>query len=462
MRRALTTAIPNAGEVRYASSSMARRPDPTEAMEAATESVARPGTKAARPLGALLRVEGGASFRFKEGKCIIGSGEGCDLLIAESGVSRQHVELELVPEGVAVRDLGSRNGTFYLGQRIERATLALGATLLLGAVRVTLDADAEALGSALFAGNEFRGMVGASAAMRRVFAILERLEGSLATVLVSGESGVGKELIARALHEGSAVAKGPYVVVNCGAIPRELIASELFGHKKGAFTGAQDNRRGAFDSADGGTLFLDEIGELPLEVQPMLLRALEAGEVRTLGADAPHEVNVRVVAATNRRLDEEMRAGRFREDLYYRVAVVQIHVPRLRDRPEDVALIAERFATRMGTTLPPAILEKLKARPWPGNVRELRNAVQSFAALGTLPEPVGPNAAVLEAVLGDLVDLRRPYAEQKEELADRFARVYLQQLLDEAGGNQTAAAKLAGIDRTHLGRMLVKLGLTRG
>jgi transcriptional regulator with GAF, ATPase, and Fis domain len=395
------------------------------------------------------------------GFCRMGSGTACDVVISEPTVSRNHAEIELVPEGVAVRDLGSRNGIFYMGQRIERATLALGAQIKLGSVSVAFLPDTErllAVGD--YDGTEYRGVLGASVSMRRLFAILTRLEGSLTAVLIEGESGVGKEVIARAIHAGSRLSHGPLVVVNCGAIPPDLIASELFGHKKGAFTGATENRRGAFQSADGGTLFLDEIGELPLQVQPMLLRALESGEVRPVGSDRVEQTRVRVLAATNRDLSEEVAAGRFREDLFYRLAVVRVTVPPLRARPEDVELLAQRFAGQLGAaSLPRSVIEQLKSRMWPGNARELRNAVQTYVALGVLPERARPRGALLDLALAEVVDLGRPYAEQKDEVVDRFSRKYLEALLEHTSGNQTLAARLAGLDRTYFGRLLAKLGL---
>lgn len=421
---------------------------------------------ASGPLGAIVRVPGAravpTSFRLEAGKCVIGSGEGCDIVVSTRTVSRTHVELTLVPEGVQVRDLDSRNGTFYLGQRVESMVLALGAHITIGSTEVTIDADTDALEEAVHEGQEFRGMVGGSLAMRRLFASLARLEGSLVTVLVTGESGVGKELIAQALHEGSAVAKGPLVAVNCGAISRDLVASELFGHKRGAFTGAIDNRRGAFEAADGGTLFLDEIGELPLDVQPMLLRALETGEVRPVGGDKTRQVRVRVVAATNRDPAEEIELGRFREDLYYRLAVVRLHVPPLRDRPEDIEPLATKFALALGLPeLSADLLRKLRQRSWPGNVRELRNAVQAFAALGTLPAARKAKTLEIDLALTALVDVERTYAEQKDELSDRFTRVYLSALMKHVGGNQTTAARAAGLDRSYLGRLLAKHGLLK-
>jgi two-component system, NtrC family, response regulator GlrR len=282
------------------------------------------------------------------------------------------------------------------------------------------------------------------------------------TVLVAGESGVGKELIARALHEGSSLAGRPLVVLNCGAIPRDLVTSELFGHVRGAFTGAQQARKGAFELADGGTLFLDEIGELPLDVQPVLLRALETGDIKQVGGSSSQQVRVRIVAASNRDLEAEVKAGRFREDLYYRIAVVKIAVPALRDRPEDIEPLARQFATHIGLAdIPPHVIEELKARPWPGNARELRNVIQAFAALGALPGNGGSTSTALDMALGDLVDVAREYAAQKEELAERFTRHYLQALMAHTGGNQTQAAKLAGLDRSYLGRLLVKHNLSK-
>ncbi|MEZ4447400.1 MAG: sigma-54 dependent transcriptional regulator [Polyangiaceae bacterium] len=302
--------------------------------------------------------------------------------------------------------------------------------------------------------------------MSRVFAILKRLEGSLINVLVEGESGVGKELVARAIHEGSRRADKPFGAINCGAIARELIQSELFGHRRGAFTGAVEDRAGAFEAADGGTLFLDEIGELPLDVQPVLLRALESGEIRRVGDDRSRQVHVRVVAATNRDLEADVRAGRFRADLYYRLAVVKLSIPPLRDRPEDVELLARTFAARAGVAeLPTQVVEGLMQKDWPGNVRELRNAVDAFIALGTLPlldGSSGPESLpMLDVVLRDLSDPDRPYAEQKERLVERFTRIYLMQLLDACDGNQSEAARRSGLERSYLGRLLTKHGIVK-
>jgi two-component system, NtrC family, response regulator GlrR len=422
-----------------------------------------------QPLGAVIRVLNARAspkaFRLEQGTCILGAGSDAQIVIENPSVSRAHVELGLVPEGISVRDLGSRNGTFYLGQRVQAMTLAPGSRIHIGPVEVAIEADLDTLE----AGEPhpeatYRGMIGASLTMRRLFGALARLEGSLVTVLVTGESGVGKELVAQALHEGSTVAAGPLVTVNCGAIAPDLVASELFGHRRGAFTGASDARKGAFESADGGTLFLDEIGELPLDVQPMLLRALEAGEIRAVGADRSTYVRVRVVAATHRDLRSDVRANRFREDLYYRIAVVELAVPPLRERIDDIEDLANRFANAAGlAALPPEVIARLRARRWPGNVRELRNVVQAFAALGRLP----PEGGVAESSGGDdflerAIDMTRPYADQKDALVEQFTRAYLVRLMQHTNGNQSAAARLSGLDRSWLWRLLVKHGIAKG
>jgi DNA-binding NtrC family response regulator len=419
-----------------------------------------------RPISVLIRpLDARAKpnwFRLTSGSCIIGAGEGSDIVVEDSTVSRRHASLELVPEGVSVTDLGSRNGTFYLEQRIEKITLSPGAHIKIGAATIAIDADSESLRTVAIHGEDsYRGIVGASLPMRRLFALMVRLEGSLVPVLVSGESGVGKELVASALHQGSSLSNGPLVVVNCGAIPRDLVPSELFGHRRGAFTGAIDNRKGAFVEADEGTLFLDEIGELPLDVQPVLLRALETGDVRPVGGE-PRQVRTRVIAATNRDLADEVKSGRFREDLFYRLAVIRLQVPPLRERVEDIEPLANRFAQSLGhATLPSDVIEHLKARAYPGNVRELRNVIQAWVALGVIPEPSVSREGELDRLFADLCDVRRPYGEQKDFVNDIFTRVYLQALLTHTRGHQTQAAKLAGLDRSYLGRLLVKYGLAK-
>jgi transcriptional regulator with GAF, ATPase, and Fis domain len=311
-------------------------------------------------------------------------------------------------------------------------------------------------------GFRYGGLLGASPIMRELFEQLSRLEGSKVNLLVSGESGTGKELIARAVHEHSLVCAGPFVALNCGALDRQLARSELFGHERGAFTGAIRTRRGAFEAADGGTLFLDEVGELPCDVQPLLLRALEQRKITPVGSHEERPVDVRLITATNRDLAARVRSGHFREDLYYRIHVVHVVVPPLRARPGDAVVLARDFAARLGVSaLPLEVLEAIALRQWPGNVRELRNAVEAYVALGVLPSAASSSTSEDDATLEDFIDPTKTYAEQKSELLERFTRGYLERLLRQTKGNQSEAARIAGLERSYLGRLIDKLRLPR-
>jgi transcriptional regulator with GAF, ATPase, and Fis domain len=417
------------------------------------------------PLGAWIRVVEGRGFpnrfRLTEGVCRVGAGTDTDIVIQDDAVSRRHLEFELVPEGVQVRDLGSRNGTFYRGQRIDRATLCLGTSVVVGKTTIRIEADLNSLETAAAGESKAYGeLLGVSPEIRGLFAKLSRLEGCLVNVLVEGESGTGKELVARAIHEHSRVRSGPFVAINCGALDRQLAKSELFGHKRGAFTGAVDHRVGAFEAADGGTLFLDELGELALDVQPILLRTLETGAVTRLGENDPRPAKVRVIAATNRDLREEVALGRFREDLYYRITVVRLLVPPLRDRLDDIEVLARHFAEQEAVgPLSTDVIVELRRREWPGNVRELRNAVLAYAALGTLAadHPVD-HISPLEGIR-QFVDTNAPYARQKEVVAQTFTRIYLEELMIRTAGNQSEAARISGLDRTYLGKLVTKFGI---
>lgn len=405
-------------------------------------------------------------FRLHDRPCVVGSGPDADLVVHARAVSRRHAVLSLVPEGVLVEDLESTNGTFYLGHKVEKLRVSLGATLMLGSTRVVLESEEDSESVSIDTSRAHSStyeqlareldFVASSSAMCGVLAIIDRLRNSTATVLVAGESGVGKEVVAAALHRTSPVAKGPFVAINCGAISRDLIASELFGHVRGAFTGASEARHGAFASAHDGTLFLDEIGELPLDVQPTLLRAIETGEIRAVGSDRTQRVRVRLIAATNRDLAARVVAGSFREDLYYRMVVVPLVVPPLRERREDIEPLALAFARSVGLQgLSSTVVEQLKAHSWPGNARELRNTIVAYAALGNVSfAPVPSNAPAPLPV-----DPDRPYTDQRDELCDRFTRAYLEDLLLRAGGNLSKAARMAKLDRSYLGRLLTKAGV---
>jgi DNA-binding NtrC family response regulator len=308
--------------------------------------------------------------------------------------------------------------------------------------------------------------------MRHVFAVLERVAMTDACVLVHGETGTGKELVAEAIHRASPRGKKAFVVCDLASLPKTLIESELFGHIRGSFTGADRDREGAFEAADGGTLFLDEVGELELDVQPRLLRALERHQVKPVGATAYRTVDVRVVAATNRDLQAEVKAGRFREDLYHRLAVVSVKLPPLRDRPEDIPRLVTHFlgsVTKDPPQVPPSTMAALRAHEWPGNVRELRNVIERAVSLGAgAPmldaalfgfEPPLPMAPPEGASAPPRVDTDVPFKEAKERLVDAWEREYVKQLLERAEGNISLAARQGGIDRVYLHRLLKKHGL---
>jgi DNA-binding NtrC family response regulator len=418
------------------------------------------------PLAARIRVLGCAAtpsqFTLSAGKCTIGAGEGAEIVIDSPTVSRRHVQLELVPEGLRVTDLGSRNGTFYLGQRIGELTVGLGSHIRLGVVELELSPASDDLGASRRAKLEsYDGIIGASAVMQALFATLQRLEGSLVSVLLEGESGTGKEVVARAIHGRSLVANAPFVAVNCGALDRALARSELFGHIRGSFTGATEARVGAFESANGGTVFLDEIGDLPAEVQPLLLRALENQRICRVGETVERPVKVRVLAATNKDLRDATKSGAFREDLYYRLAVVKLRLPALRERREDIGPLARHLAGELGCQeLPEEIAEEMKTRDWPGNVRELKNALSAYLAIGALAREHNEATVNLDKAFDALIDLDVPYAELKERLNEAFLRSYVQRLLRHTGGNQTEAARVSGIERSYFSKIARRV--TRG
>ncbi len=308
----------------------------------------------------------------------VGKDPANDLVLADPFVSARHLRLERRGGRWWVRDLGSTNGTLVGGMRVSDAELPAGAVVTLGDAELVLEA---AEGSRRAAPAAFEGMISSDPAMRQMFELVERVAPADAAVTILGETGTGKELVARALHRLSGRREAAFIPVNCSAIAESLIESELFGHEKGAFSGAERLRKGAFEEADGGTIFLDEIGELPLDLQPKLLRTLELGEVKRVGASRPLTVNVRVVGATHRDLRAQVRAGKFREDLYYRLCVVPVTIPPLRARRSDIRPLAEHFLARaaprgLALRFPEEAAAKLESYDWPGNVRQLRNAVQ--------------------------------------------------------------------------------------
>jgi DNA-binding NtrC family response regulator len=414
----------------------------------------------------------------------IGARRGNDVQLSDSKVSGLHCEIRLDDRGYRLRDLDSTNGTYVSSLRINDVYIAGGAQIALGGTRLKFEPLGESVEIELADTDKFGSMIGRSVKMRELFARLEKLARADTTVLVTGETGAGKELVAEALHDHSPRKDGPFVVLDCGSIPPNLIESELFGHERGAFTGATTSYAGAFERAHGGTVFLDEIGELPLGMQPKLLRVLERKEVRRVGGAKTIEVDVRIVAATNRDLGVEVNRGRFREDLYYRLAVARVHVPPLRERKDDLPLLIEHIlATTPGgevASIAQETIDLMVKHDWPGNVRELRNVIERAVLLAETPEnedslrrapaptprsepsiTVTPSqtATSTEGQMTVPVDVSVPFKNAKQTVISEFERRYISRLLAQHDGNISAAARAAGIDRMSIHKMLHRLGL---
>jgi DNA-binding NtrC family response regulator len=448
------------------------------------------GLSLERPVFELIEA-GGRKHRFDATKVRIGAGPGNDLILDRPTVSSVHAELEATPRGLRLRDLGSTNGTLVGDLRVFDVLLTDGATVTVGDVMLTLRMSKDVVTLPLSDKTELHGAVGASPSMRALFSRLERVAKTDATVLLQGETGTGKEVLAWSLYEASRRKDQPFVVVDCGSIARTLVESELFGHEKGAFTGADKRRIGAFERAQGGTLFLDELGELELDLQPKLLRALERREIQRVGGDKPIAVDVRIVAATHRDLRAMVARGEFREDLYYRLAVVSLDIPPLRERREDIPVLVAHFLRGLGvdeSALAPGTLERFQEHDWPGNARELKNAVERVVVLGetrlgdprtttSSPSPsvgtsgtssAGTNPAAHSgtttpptATTGGsfAIDPVRPYKDQKADVIADFEERYVRLLMKTHNGNVSAAARVAGIDRMSLHKILDRYGL---
>jgi two-component system, NtrC family, response regulator GlrR len=393
-------------------------------------------------------------------RAVAGSLKGLDVVLEHPTVSRMHVEIEALDDGIWVNDLGSTNGTFVGNVRIERARVPEGVAVRIGAETLWVSRARNAAHVERWPHSFFGPLIGGSAIMRELFACLAQVSATDSTVLIEGETGTGKELVAQAIHEASPRDAGPFVVVDCAALPEHLVEGELFGHTKGAFTGALAARMGAIEAANGGTLFFDEIGELPLAMQPKLLRVIESRTVRRLGESSYRPVNVRFVAATHRDIAGMINRGQFREDLYFRLAVVPVVLPPLRRRIEDMALLTKRFMPA-GTSLPDDFLQGLALRPWHGNVRELRNVVERALAMGTsfgLPHIAGSVRAPGEAssVPSGEIDLGRSFKDLREEAVSRIERDYIGLLLKKFDRNINKVAEAGGLDRTYVYRLIRK------
>ncbi|MFO0741833.1 MAG: sigma 54-interacting transcriptional regulator [Labilithrix sp.] len=402
--------------------------------------------------------ETGRTARLSSPQFVIGSGANADLQIVDPSVSREHLHLSLEHSGIRARDR-SKNGTKLGGVRINDVLIQADTVLSLGSTSIALQLEAERLVLPLSEQSTFGDAFGSAPVMRHLFSILEEAARSDIAVLLEGESGVGKDVLARAIHSASPRKNEPFVVVDCGTMPPNLIESELFGHVRGAFTGATEDRRGLFEEADGGTIFLDEIGELPLDMQPKLLRALEAKEIRPVGGKKTKKADVRVVSATNKKLAEGAKRGTFREDLYYRLAVARVAVPPLRDRPEDILPIATRFLRHTtgdaNAQIPADLGSMLAEYSWPGNVRELRNVIERHVALGDSAIALLVDEKKVAPQREDLSAL--PYHEARQLVLERFERDYIPGVLARTNGVVARAAEHAQIARPSFYRLLERL-----
>jgi two-component system, NtrC family, response regulator GlrR len=393
----------------------------------------------------------------------IGTSEGNSLVLTDSAVSRHHCTITVTERGFLLRDLDSTNGTFLAGFRVEAAYLEPGATIVAGVTTLRFEPLDERLEEPLSPQIRFGGVLGKSVSMRRIFGLLHKISPTEATVLLEGETGTGKGLVARTIHQQSGRASGPFVVIDCGSIPPTLIESELFGYVKGAFTGATTDRAGAFETAKGGTIFLDEIGELPLELQPKLLRALEERVIKRVGSQQPIELDVRVVAATNRDLRQAVNRGSFRSDLFYRLDIMRLRIPSLRERREDIRMLVTQFFHELSGDSsqgpPRALVETLERHDWPGNVRELRSAVERAVITGDpalwaglmdsapVTPPAGTNPYDFDPVLS--------FRDAKALATTSWERWFITELMAKNENNLSKAARAAKMDRSHL-RQLVK------
>jgi DNA-binding NtrC family response regulator len=392
---------------------------------------------------------------------------GADLNLTDPKVSGLHAELRLQSDGYRIRDLGSTNGTHVRGVRIVDGFIAPGSTIQIGKSAVVFDPLDESVSVPLWHESRLHGLIGGSAPMRHMFDLINRFAQSDATVLIQGETGAGKEGVADAIHQCSPRREGPFVVLDCSAIPEQLFEDQIFGHEQGAFTGAGKATVGVFEAAHGGTLFLDEIGELPLDVQSKLLRAVETRKIRRVGSTKVVACDVRIIAATNRDLATEVNRGTFRSDLFYRLSVAKLAVPALRERREDIPLLVEHFLRQLTATignkdprLPDDFGARAQRHAWPGNVRELRNAVERACLLPNHPTLGFEAPPKKEGQFGE-VDIDVPFKVAKQKLVDEFDRKYLEQLLEAHDNNISAAARAAGIERMSIYKMIRRLGLDK-
>ena len=437
---------------------------------------------------------GGRHSKVIDGRVIVGSSPSSGIVVQDPTVSRVHAELEARENGLWIRDLGSTNGTFVEGLQVMGARVPDKGRIRLGSIELVVDYDADRRRPVeIWPNDTFGRLVGTSVRMRELFATLSRIAPMDASVLIHGETGTGKELVAQAIHDASPRASKPFVVVDCAALPENLLDAELFGHARGAFTGAVGARTGAIEAADGGTVFLDEIGELPVPMQPKLLRVLESRTVRRVGETSYRTVDVRFISATHRDLSRMVGAGEFREDLFFRLSVIPVEVPPLRERKDDIERLVNHFLSASlkggGGPVDPELMRDIADRAWRGNVRELRNFVDRVRALGakealamssqaarlpappsapaipTVPRPSvrpatapasSPHLPISHPKLDDPKIFEGAYKDFRETWIDTGEKEYVRRLLLRHDRNVAAAAREAGVDRTYIYRLIRK------
>jgi len=412
--------------------------------------------------GGTLTLPDGKTHEIDIEPIVIGRSEGANVVLDDSEVSGVHCELRATSDGIAVRDLGSTNGTFCANVRLREAVITGKVELMIGSTRLSIEPAVGKQRVPLGFNDRFGSIVGGSPKMRRVFSVLEKVSATPLSVLVLGETGTGKEGIARAIHDASTRSAGPFVVVDCGSIPQTLAESILFGHERGAFTGANERRAGALAEANGGTLFLDELGELPIDLQPKLLRALSERQVKRIAGTAFEAIDVRLIAATRRDLASEMNAGRFRSDLFFRIAQVRVELPPLRERLADVPMLVEDICTRVHQAwAAPIVLDWIERRmashDWPGNVRELVNVVSVAATLAGTPEAI--DDVLLLARDDQPTQSTQPataFSDAKRQAIVAFERNYFTELNRRAKGNVSEMARQSGMERHHVRAYLRK------
>lgn len=418
----------------------------------------------------------GLEKTFEKRQVFIGTSNECHFRLNDPTVSRVHARIEADQNGYRITDEGSKNGIFISNIRIFNAYLPQEAEIRMGETTILFTTGHETVDVSIARETRFGDILGRSVEMREVFAILRKVVPTDTTVLIEGESGTGKELVAEAIHKFGPRKNKPFVIFDCSAVPKELMESELFGHVKGAFTGAIKDRMGAMEEANGGTLFLDEIGELPLELQPKLLRAIEKREIKPIGSNRRVTLDVRIICATNRNLEDEVANGNFREDLFFRLGVIRINLPPLRKRPDDIPMLVDHFlqdiAGKMGLRgrlrLSYETVERLKSHPWPGNVRELKNYLERSIILSGIqkiddlpldlppPQVLKPKDDLSEEIH---VSFDLPFKDAKESLVREFETRYFKRLLKITEGNISKAARMAGIHRKSLEYLLRQLDI---